>query len=170
MGSSCLLSSHPGRILVQQAKRTRSDLSWGLHPLVSHRFSESKNRLFLSLEERVRLYAKALASIKLDSGRFKRRHNRKAGSGIWIHGRFRASWSTRSCRLACLPAGSQCPANTSALNQELLSPALGIQGRWVRAWAACYRPAALYLSGCPGRVRLGPGLLGEFYVIAHGAC
>lgn len=69
MGSSCLLSSHPWRILVQQAKRTRSDLSWGLHPLVSHGFSESQNRLFLSLEDRVRLYAKALASIKLDSGR-----------------------------------------------------------------------------------------------------
>lgn len=69
---------------------------------------------------------------------------------LWIHRRIRASRSTRSSRLACLSAGTRCPANTSRLNQELLTLALGIPGRWVRARTAGSRSAALCLSRRPG--------------------
>lgn len=90
---------------MQQAKRTGSHLSWGLHPPVSHRFSESQSRLFLSLEERVRLYAKALASIKLNSGRFKRRHNRRQARAFEFTG-------------ASEPPGLRAPAALRAFPQE----------------------------------------------------
>lgn len=58
--------------------------------------------------------------------------------------------------LACLPAGSLCPANTSALNQQLLSLALRIPSRWARleppvpAWRLCASPGA---PGAPGWVQ-----------------
>lgn len=89
-----------------------------------------------------------LASIRLDSGQFKRSRNRKAGSSFGFTG-------------ASEPPGpraplARCPANTSPLNQELLTLALGIPGHWVRpgppvpARRLCASPGA---RGAPGWAR-----------------
>lgn len=150
---------------MQQAKRTRSDLSWGLHPLVSHRFSESKIRLFLSLEECVRLYAKVLASIKLDSGRFKRRHNRKAGSSFWIRGRFRASWST-ALLPPCVPSRRKTvPSKYLCAEPRIAQPGLGDPGPLGAGLGRLFPPGGFVPLRVPGARQAGPGPVGR--VLCH---
>lgn len=119
--------------------------------------------------EYARPYAKVLASTRLDSGQFKSPRNRKAGSSFGFTGASEPP-GPRAPLASCLSSGTRYPANTSPLNQELLTLALESPDRWVRARTADSRSAALCLSRRPGRARLGPGLLGQFYVIAHRAC
>lgn len=167
---SCLLNSHPGRTLVATGKRglRQISLSWGPHPRASSRFSESEIRLFMTRANTPAHMPRCWPGLDWTQGSLNALPEGRLE--LWIYRRIRASRSTRSSRLACLSAGTRCPANTSLVNQELLTLALGIPGRCVRARTAGSRLAALCLSRSPGRARLSPGLLGQFYVVAHRAC
>lgn len=164
---SCLLNS---QTLVATGKRglCQISLSWGPHPRASSRFSESEIRLFMTRANTPAHMPRCWPGLDWTQGSLNAL--REGRLEFWIYRRIRASRSTRSSRLACLSAGTRCPANTSPVNQELLTLALGIPGRWVRARTAGSRLAALCLSRRPGHARLGPGLLGQFYVVAHRAC
>lgn len=117
-----------------------------------------------SLGDCARLYAKTLASVNLNAratGRQARALDPQASPSLPVH----------ALLTPCVPSRRKpVPSKYLCAEPRIAQPGLGDPGPLGADLGACSRPVALYLLGRPGRVRLGPGLLGEFYVIAHGAC
>lgn len=147
-------------------KRTGSDLSWGPHPLVFCRFPESE--IWLPMIRRVWAIASAYMprrwpQISWTQGSLNARTNGRQARALDLQAR--PSLRVHAFLLPCVPSRRKpVPSKYLCAEPRIAQPGLGDPG------PLGSRLAALYLSRRPRRVRLGPGLLGEFYVLAHGAC